>query len=220
MGEAIISGRLFYEVRIVRQDGTLHWIRANGKVLFKEDHTPSRILGTVQDITELREAEQKRKEYIAIASHELRNQLTTLNIAIDLCEQATGASQKDLLLQKAKKQVNRLMSLTNELLNVSKMAAGILEIKKEPIVLDGLIADCTAHFGMVHPAPQFAVTSARWVDLMADRIRIEQVLINLISNAIKYSPAASVIQIVRHLSIIPVLNDKVMKQLYVCVVLI
>ena len=56
MGEAINSGRLFYEVRIVRQDGTLHWIRANGKVLFKEDHTPSRILGTVQDITELREA--------------------------------------------------------------------------------------------------------------------------------------------------------------------
>jgi len=195
MGEAIISGRLFYEVRIVRQDGTLHWIRAHGKVLFKEDHTPSRILGTVQDITELREAEQKREEYIAIASHELRNPLTTLHMAIELSVQATDASQKDLLLQKAKKQVNRLMTLTNELLNVSKMAAGILEIKKEPIGLDGLIADCTAHFGMVHPAPQFAVTGSRGADLIADRIRIEQVLINLISNAIKYSPAASVIQI-------------------------
>ncbi|RZM08650.1 MAG: PAS domain S-box protein, partial [Pedobacter sp.] len=67
---------LFYEARIVRRDGHINWIRVEGKVLRDKQSSPYRIVGTILDITETRDMEQKREEYIAIASHELRNPIT------------------------------------------------------------------------------------------------------------------------------------------------
>ena len=68
--QALVSGTLFYEVRIVWEDESIHWIRVEGKVYFDNHNKPNRILGTVLDITEKREAEEeliKTNQRLAIA---------------------------------------------------------------------------------------------------------------------------------------------------------
>ncbi|MCG2615098.1 PAS domain-containing protein [Terrimonas sp. NA20] len=189
--EALQTGRLFYEARIIHHGGAISWVRIEGRVIVDKAGTPVRIVGTALDFTEHRELEQKREEMIAIASHELRNPMTSLRLALDLLSVLLEPRDQRLLLEKAQEQVRRLIAMTTELLNVSKITAGELDLKPEIVNLHRVIEDsiATAHAGT--RSNLFSITGASDINIRADRFRIEQVLVNLLSNAVKYSPRDS-----------------------------
>jgi signal transduction histidine kinase len=182
-------------VRVLRKDRRISWVRVEGKILTDADGKPYRIVGTVLDFTERRDLEQKREEYLAIASHELRNPLTSLKLALDLLTEMLSEPEPRHLLEKSKEQVRRLITMTGELLNVSKISAGVLDLKPEIINLRQCIEECiaTTKAGPGHNI--FSLVGNPDINIKADKFRIEQVLVNLLSNASKYSPRGSAITI-------------------------
>lgn len=189
--DAVQTGRLFYEVRILRKDQQVTWVRIEGKVLSDEKDKAKRIVGTALDITERRELELKREEYIAIASHELRNPLTSLKLALELLNGMLTNKDQQLLLQKSREQVRRLIAMTSELLNVSKISAGVLDLKPEIINVNQCIQDSILTTTAGAALNIFTITGSPDINIRADRFRIEQVLVNLLTNATKYSPKGS-----------------------------
>lgn len=195
INEAINTGKIFYEVRVLNKDKNLQWVRIEGIVLKDDSDEPIRMLGTALDVTDQKELEQKREEYIAIASHELKNPLTSLKLNLDVLSEQSKESRYNNLIEKSRKQVNRLISLTNELLNVSKISAGALDLKKEIFSLQDCINESIATVQAETHKNKFNVFGYPDISLVGDRFRIEQVLINLLSNASKYSPEGSSIDI-------------------------
>ncbi|MET0635331.1 MAG: ATP-binding protein [Chitinophagaceae bacterium] len=196
LAEATRTGYLFYEVRVVRREGGITWVRIDGKVTRNADGEPARILGTAIDFTESRELEQERDEYIAIACHELKNPLTSLKLSLDLLSMQSYDSAVSFLVQKSKDQVKRLITMSNELLNVSKIAAGVLDIKPEIFNLDHSIRDSIDTVQAGTSLDIFSVSGITDISVRGDRFRIEQVMVNLLSNAVKYSPKGSPVTII------------------------
>jgi signal transduction histidine kinase len=134
-----------------------------------------------------------RDELFSIASHELKTPLTPLQLQLDLLARTVGESQTDATkvrerIELAARQVARLSSLVQELLDVSRIRAGRLELVRNELDLAELVTEVTERFrGEVERARStlqvFIAGPAigRW-----DRMRLEQVLTNLLSNAIKY----------------------------------
>jgi signal transduction histidine kinase len=140
-------------------------------------------------------ARQKGEEYIAIASHELRNPLTSLKLSLDLLSTQITEQNALFLLNKSREQVKRLVSMTGELLNVSKISAGLLDLKPEIFNLNEIIRESIISIESNGNKNQFVVSGEADIAVRADKFRIEQVLINLLSNASKYSPRGSEIVI-------------------------
>lgn len=189
--EALDTSDLFYEARIVRRDEKIAWVRVEGKVLKDKAGKPSRIVGTALDFTDKKVLEQKREEYIAIASHELRNPLTSLKLALELLTGKVQQPDKLQLLEKAKEQVRRLIAITGELLNVSKISAGELDLHPEIINLKQSISDSAVTAQAGAGLNMLTITGTPDINIQADKFRIEQVLVNLLTNASKYSPRGS-----------------------------
>ncbi len=188
------SGKLYYEVRIITRSNEIRWVRTEGKVFYSEGNKPSRIIGTVLDITEKKEEEFKREEYIGIISHELRNPLTSLKLNSELISSANSKEELEYYVNKIQQQANRLMAMTNDFLNVTKISSGLLNLNPEYFHLGNLITDALKTFDQKQ-GNEFKFLGDLNVIVHADKFRIEQVLINLVSNASKYSNPGSKITI-------------------------
>ncbi len=195
INKAYITGKLFYEVRIITRSNEIRWIRADGLVAFSENRKPSRIIGTVLDITEKKEEDFKREEYIGIISHELRNPLTSLKLNAELISSASTKEEIDYYSNKIRQQADRLATITHELLNATKISSGLLDLNAEYFHLGNTIMDSVKIFDSKGEKNTFKFDGEFDVIVHADKFRIEQVLINLVSNASKYSPENSTITI-------------------------
>jgi len=145
---------------------------------------------------EVKSLSAKKDEFIALASHELKTPLTTLKGYLQLLQ----GNEKDALnkhfMDKSLKQVDRLASLVGDLLDVTKVVAGKLQLSFEEFDLQKLVIDTIETFRYANLTHTIQLDSAHEaLTVHADKQRIEQVLINLITNAIKYSPDASKVTI-------------------------
>ncbi|WP_163777940.1 ATP-binding protein [Myxococcus vastator] len=146
----------------------------------------------VENARLLREAKaalQVREEFISIASHELRTPLTPLKLGLFTMERRLSSGQPVELstVLKSKRQVDRLVGLVEDLLDASRLDAGRLALDLAPLEVGQLVAEVVDHFRAAFERP-FAVEVPRervWV--RGDRDRLEQVLVNLLENAHKYS---------------------------------
>ena len=154
--------------------------------------------GTGTDIEDQKKEMEKRDEFIGIASHELKTPLTSAKGYIQLIE----AYQKETLpapvktfVKKANDSLNKLQILVNDLLDVSKIQAGKLEFGVERLNLGKLIIACVEN--AAHIYPNAVVINCYTGDFIVtgNFERLEQVLMNLISNAVKYSDNAHPIDI-------------------------
>lgn len=145
------------------------------------------------DITERKEHERRKDDFISIASHELKTPITTVVgfLQILRAEFAKGKSEHaEIYLAKMDDQLHRLTELINNLLDVSRMQSGKMSFKTERFDFDKFvveIADDMQHFTHTHKIIT-DLGSGKKVNF--DKYRMSQVVINLISNAIKYSPKA------------------------------
>lgn len=183
-------------VRIKHKDG--YWVVIEGVaiVILNQANLPEMILASSRDITERIEFEKRKDEFISIASHELKTPITTLKSYTQILGQALNKNKKELddksliYVSKMEDQIVRLTKLITELLDVSKIQAGKLELQKELIDLNVLLKETIDDMQHLTNKHQIIFQKGGDCKVLADPYRISQVLTNLISNAIKFSPKA------------------------------
>ena len=138
---------------------------------------------------QVKESQRRKDEFIGIASHELKTPLTSIKGYMDLLNLVEENEPNKQFISKALENVNKLERLIMDLLDVSKIQSGQLELSVTDFSIDKLIDDTIAAFQMVSTTHEITRENKFGNEIVsADWQRIEQVLINLLSNAIKYSP--------------------------------
>ena len=133
---------------------------------------------------------QKKDEFIGIASHELKTPLTSAKGFLELLNKMELELPAESYVKRALNGVNKLQNLIFDLLDVSKIQSGQLQVNKEEFNIDELIDECINSAQMNTSLHKRIIKQAESANktIFADRHRIEQVINNLLSNAIKYSP--------------------------------
>ena len=198
--EATGPGSRAAEFRIVRADGEVRWVRDSNQVLFEErDGTPCpvRVVGTLQDITErrraeeaLRESDLAKDEFLAILGHELRNPLAPVRTALDTLRQ--GPADVELsarLVAMMDRQISHMTRLVDDLLGLSRINRGDIEVQRVPLRLDDVVetaVEQTRSLAEERGHDLNVAPSAPGLRVNGDFERLTQVVANLLRNAVKY----------------------------------
>ncbi|MDQ3265430.1 MAG: ATP-binding protein [Myxococcota bacterium] len=145
-----------------------------------------------------RKAVQLREDFLTIAAHELRTPLTPLKILLGSLESrlTQGGPPPLSLVRRAQRSVGRLTALVNDLLDVTQLVEGRLELHPEPISLGELLGELVEDYQVGDPTHRFETEGlAQSLNIRADPGRIVQVVANLLDNAIKYSPEGSRVRV-------------------------
>lgn len=193
------------EHRIVLADGTERVVQERGEVRYDSDGKPARMFGTVHDITERKQAEQQRtqlleqveralelrNQFLSIASHELKTPITLMkgySQVLAARAEATGQPGLQKPVEVILRQVDRMTTLVNDLLDISRIESGRMQFEFSTF---DLVASVREVVGEVHiSAPDFRFHMNQPdtpLPVCADRSRLQQVITNLLTNAVKYS---------------------------------
>lgn len=153
-------------------------------------------IGVFHDLTELRRMDQVRIDFVANVSHELRTPLTSIKgYAQTLKEDAPADSPSRKFLETIERNTDRLIALVHDLLNLSSLESGA-DIEREQVQLADLTARVLGQLDTLRAAKKHEISVEVNTPLLyADPKRVEQVLFNLVENAIKYVPAGGHIQV-------------------------
>ncbi len=145
-----------------------------------------------RDITEMKQLDQMKDEFISIAAHELRTPLTAIKGYAELMDRRLRAQEgregDRRSLAVIRKQTERLANLVNEMLDVSRIEAGHLHLNTETFDLSIAVGEVVNNLRVSSETHTLSLAAEPGIEVEADAARIEQVLINLITNAITYSP--------------------------------
>jgi PAS domain S-box-containing protein len=194
--EALKTGKLIYEARIIHPDTSIHWIRAQAKIYFNNSdkkNEPIRMLGTVLDITEFKRLQQQKDDFISVASHELKTPMTSLKASMQILDKLlktnSNPEKVPVFIDKANNSLNKMQHLVESLLNVSKVTAGQLALNKSLFSVADMVNECCDHVRMAGDH-QLVLNGDTDLEIYADREKLEQVIVNLVNNAVKYAPDA------------------------------
>ena len=193
------------EYRIVLPDGTVRWVEGRGNLIRSEDGRPSRMVGVCMDIDErkrhavetarlydaLREADRRKDEFLALLGHELRNPLAPISNALQIMKlPGTDPAITVRAREMIERQVEHLVRLVDDLLDMSRIVRGRVELRREPVELAAVVAraietsqpvlDAEGHTVALSIAPEPV-----WVN--GDLLRLAQVVSNLLHNAAKFT---------------------------------
>ncbi|HEY0245391.1 MAG TPA: PAS domain-containing sensor histidine kinase [Mucilaginibacter sp.] len=173
-------------------------VRAKGKAIFDAEGNASRLSGILQDVTEEYRLQQRKDEFISVASHELKTPITSINASMQILQRLIKtelvSDKIATFVTKANQNLNKLVRLLDDLLNVTKIQQGQLGLNKTRFNLSELVKDCCEHIRL-DDSHEFILNGDNELMIYADYRRIDQVLVNLINNAIKYSPQSKKIEI-------------------------
>lgn len=144
-----------------------------------------------QEIEHRKMLENKKDEFISIASHELKTPLTSVRGYLQLLERLPEAKNNEKFksyLEKTSAQLNKLRDLIDDLLDISKIESGKMKFNFQTLSVEKLINNTLENVSQMYPDHTFKRIGHVNTEIFADEIRLEQVLINYLTNAIKYSP--------------------------------
>jgi PAS domain S-box-containing protein len=188
--KSLETGVLFYEARVIYPDQSIHWVRVQGKVLYDGQKEPYRILGTFLDITQVQRLNQQKDDFISIASHELKTPITSLKASLQLLDRMKNNPAPELLprlIEQSNRSMQKISSLVEDLLNVSRANETGLKLNKTHFAVSELLNDCCNHV-RVGGKYQLIVQGDEQIQMYADAHSIDQVVVNLVNNAVKYAP--------------------------------
>jgi signal transduction histidine kinase len=188
-----------FEHRVVRPDDTVRIIHARGEVIIGADGTPVKMCGTGQDITERREVERAKDEFISMVSHELRTPLTSIRGSLGLLESgALGPlpEKGQRMIEIAVQNTDRLVRLINDILDIERIDSGAIDMHQQPCDAAELIEQAIHGVEQLAADAQVTLTSdGEPAMLCALPDRVIQTLTNLISNAVKFSPVSGTVRV-------------------------
>ncbi|WP_408095499.1 ATP-binding protein [Peredibacter sp. HCB2-198] len=205
------ESELNLQFRIVTKLHDVRWLLARGRMMRDSQGRGVKFIGINIDITDQKMTEQKlrvteanllhalsvRDEFMAIASHELKTPLTSLKLQIELYQRGVlkgdlsiySPEKINLLLQRNSRQIDRLTRLVDDMLDISRIRTGKLTLKKEDCDLSEMLKDIlnrTKEQFRVSGSGEPIVENVSEARGEWDPLRIDQVLTNIITNAIRY----------------------------------
>lgn len=184
------------ELRIARigsNDYKYHLLRI---VPVKENDKLVKWVGTFTDIDEQKQAIKSKDEFLGMVSHELKTPLTTISGYVQLLDAVLQDNDNKNFAQKAMTQVTKLDRLVNDLLDMSSLENGKLSFELVPLQFENLLNSTVEMLRLINPGSSILFNSGVNAMVNANAFRIEQVMINFVSNAIKYSPKDRPVEII------------------------
>lgn len=169
-----------------------------GSGISDESGVPYVMVTTSRDISQRVELERRKDEFISIASHELKTPVTSIKAYAQYLRtrfQREGDEQSSALLEKMDHQLNKLTVLISDLLDVTKIEAGKLQMHKEYFDLNVLAQELVEEMQRTTDTHTLTLEGRVSRKLYGDKDRIGQVIMNFLSNAIKYSPEGKTVKI-------------------------
>jgi two-component system sensor histidine kinase VicK len=199
--EAAITKGVTFDMEypiIGHNDGKIRWVRGIGTVQQDDQGVNRYFTGVLHEITEQREDEIRKNDFIGMVSHELKTPLTSLTAIVQVANQKLKSSEDGFLasaMEKASVQVKRMSNMINGFLNVSRLESAKLVIDKGEFNLEELIEETIKETELTVSSHIFKFEPCIPVMVRADHDKIGSVITNLISNAVKYSPKGKEIDI-------------------------
>jgi PAS domain S-box-containing protein len=150
------------------------------------------------DVTEQEILLRQKEEFLAVASHELKTPVTSILAYTQLLHRKFAGSEDQVtygMLSKINQQINRLMILINDLLDVTKIEQGKLNLRVEPFDFTAMVREGVEEVQRTVSSHKIRVKSEGTRMVSGDRDRIGQVITNFLTNAVKYSPNADTVDV-------------------------
>jgi len=211
---AFETGEYFTEFRVVWPDGSVHWLETRAKV-FKDGHEGAmRIFGVNMDVTDrkrleeelrtinktLAKADRMKDEFLATLAHELRNPLTPISNDLQTWSAVEDDQERmEELRSRMDRQVRQMIRLIDDLMDVSRITSGKIELCKERIDLHTLISSVVDSIRPIVDANNHRLTvnlPAEPIFVDGDVVRLKQVFGNILNNAAKFTSRNGTISIV------------------------
>jgi signal transduction histidine kinase len=186
------------DYRLKRYDGQYHWVMNNGVPRYADSAIFTGFIGTCVDIHDRINLERQKDDFMGIASHELKTPVTSIKAyAQILQEKFRKANDVDSssMMGRLDNQIDKLTNLINTLLDVARIQTDQMDYEEEFFDINAFINDITEEMQRIFPNHHIRKHLHAEGKLFGDRSRIGQVLNNLISNAVKYSPDSNEIVI-------------------------
>lgn len=180
------------ELRLKNKDGDYRWHTVLGEPVYDQDNKIVKWVGAFTDNNEQKLIDERKDEFLSIASHEMKTPLTTAKAYLQMLELTLDESNEEasLFTRKANQSVDRLEELVSELLDVSKIRLGKFHYNLSIFDFNELIEDTIESIQLTSPIHKIIKSGKVNDQVFGDKYRLQQVVINLLSNAIKYSPGS------------------------------
>lgn len=180
------------------ENGKPRWVRAIGKLNEEANSNRPYFSGIVIDITEQKQDEQRKSDFIGMVSHELKTPLTSLGGYIHMLElnaKKTGYDAQSTIAEKASKQVKKMTRMVHSFLTISRLTAGKIYLEIEQFDIENLVEEVVEENRIAYPGHRINFRQCKSISITADRDKIGQVITNFISNAVKYAPGNKTIDV-------------------------
>lgn len=179
-----------HEIGVQPPERERFYISINAAPIFNIDGELTGGIGTFMDVTTRRMMSQGKDDFISIASHELKTPVTSLKASLQLLERSNGhlsGERREKLIRQSIRSLESLSKLINDLLDTSRMEKGQARLEKKIFALSDLLEHCQVN---LEPATsqKLVFICEKAISIYADDQQIGQVLINFITNAVKYAP--------------------------------
>ncbi|MBH0350106.1 MULTISPECIES: sensor histidine kinase [Bacillus] len=142
-----------------------------------------------QDIEKERKLEKTRKEFISGVSHELKTPLSIMKSCISILKDGVAEHKKEYYFQAMEREVDKMDTLILDMLELAKFESGTYKMKKDPFYIDTVMEDICEHLSVEIEKKELHVhKNIGPFEVVANQSRIEQVIVNFITNAIRYTP--------------------------------
>ncbi|TVZ39629.1 PAS domain S-box-containing protein [Alteromonadaceae bacterium 2753L.S.0a.02] len=203
------------EYRIRGKDNEWRWIRGRGQMAYDENGKPTRMSGTNMDVTEIKRAEERvvkakevaeeanraKSDFLSSMSHELRTPLNSILGFAQLCDSdKTLSAEQRANIAEIKHAGEHLLQLVGDVLDLAKIESRRMGFSLEPVsparLLGEVISSLSSQAEVRGIQLQLDLGDLEEKDVVADAVRLKQIFLNLISNAIKYNIDAGTVSVV------------------------